>query len=84
MRPCALVRRVSFNKPEENVRMSGPSVLVDRNKSGRQLLDVNSYNLFSQSSPVGSAYLAAGEGACGEGHDLVDLAAGDFHFHGGV
>lgn len=42
------------------------------------------YDLLPESSPVGSAYLAAGEGACGEGHDLVDLAAGDFDFHGGV
>jgi hypothetical protein len=42
------------------------------------------YDLLSQMAPIGSPYKSAGEGACREGHDLVDLAARDFDFHGGV
>ena len=48
--------------------------------SNASLLD----DLLPQMSPVGRADVAAGEGACRERHDLVDLAAGDFHFYGGV
>ena len=36
------------------------------------------HDLLSQSPPVGGAYLAAGEGACREGHDSVDLLRGIF------
>ena len=44
----------------------------------------SSHDLFPQSPPVGCPYRAAGAGAGGERHDLVDLAAGDFHFDGWV
>ena len=42
------------------------------------------YDLFPQSSPIGGANISAGVGGGGESHDLVDLAAGDFDFYGGV
>lgn len=51
---------------------------------GKSCNILNLYDLFPQSSPVGGAGGSAGEGACGEGHDLVDLAAGDFDFDGWV
>jgi len=41
-------------------------------------------DLLPESSPAGCTDVAAGEGACRERHDLVDLAAGDFYFYGGV
>ena len=41
-------------------------------------------DLLPESSPAGCADVAASEGARRERHDLVDLAAGDFHFYGGV
>ena len=44
----------------------------------------SSHDLFSQSSPIGRSYISAGEGAGCERDDLVDLAAGDFYFDGGV
>ena len=42
------------------------------------------HDLLSQPSPVGRPDVAAGVGGGGERYDLVDLAAGDFHFDGGV
>jgi len=42
------------------------------------------HDLLSQPSPVGRPDVAAGVGGGGKRHDLVDLAAGDFHFDGRV
>ena len=49
-------------------------------RSNASLLD----DLLSEPPPAGCADVAAGEGAGRERHDLVDLAAGDFYFDGGV
>src|SRR6185295_8165375 len=41
-------------------------------------------NLFPQSPPIGRPNIATGAGARRESDDLVDLAARDLHFYGGI